>query len=212
MEKRHPDESPHRIHEGPAKGEASANRKEQSVHHQPLHRQCEEAHLIEGFNGYKVINRKGEWGQNLPPKLEIVDDIWGEKTHLPKRKQKSQNPEIKIAGDGDRDKGLVKAKRQRCQTSGLVENQPTSGQKLPRDTDPQEAIPLKAKLGPGEIGKVKTWADLRANEGNSSILQFFNPATRAPAIGRVDQGKSSLGQREGDNFGKRDNPTESMGS
>ena len=42
-----------------------------SVHNQPLHRQCEEAHLIEGFSGFKIMNRKGEWGQNLPPKLSI---------------------------------------------------------------------------------------------------------------------------------------------
>ena len=31
-----------------------------SMHHQPLHRQCEEAHLIENFKGTKIMNRKGE--------------------------------------------------------------------------------------------------------------------------------------------------------
>ena len=45
--------------------------KVKSVHDKPLHRQCEEAHLIENFSGQKIMNRKGEWGQNLPPRLTI---------------------------------------------------------------------------------------------------------------------------------------------
>ena len=45
--------------------------KPKSFHDKPLHRQCEEAHLIETFTGAKIMNRKGEWGHNLPPKLSI---------------------------------------------------------------------------------------------------------------------------------------------
>ena len=41
-----------------------------SSHDKPLHRQCEEAHLIETFQGDKM-NKKREWGHNLPPKLSI---------------------------------------------------------------------------------------------------------------------------------------------
>ena len=42
-----------------------------SYHSRPLSRQIEEAHLIDNFRGHKIMNRKGEWGQNLPPKLTI---------------------------------------------------------------------------------------------------------------------------------------------
>ena len=45
--------------------------KAKSFHDKPLHRQCEEAHLIEAYTGDKIMNRKGEWGHNLPPKLSI---------------------------------------------------------------------------------------------------------------------------------------------
>ena len=36
-----------------------------------LHRQSLEAHLISNTKNINFLNRKGEWGQNLPPKLEI---------------------------------------------------------------------------------------------------------------------------------------------
>ena len=36
----------------------------ESVHERPLHTQCEEAHLIDGFRDYKTMNRKGKRGQN----------------------------------------------------------------------------------------------------------------------------------------------------
>ena len=38
----------------------------------PLQRQAKEGHLIGNFKGGILMNRKGEWGQNLPPKL-VVD-------------------------------------------------------------------------------------------------------------------------------------------
>ena len=37
----------------------------------PLSRQVEEAANIEFFRGHKILNRRGEWGQNLPQKLAI---------------------------------------------------------------------------------------------------------------------------------------------
>ena len=39
----------------------------------PLYRQTREGQLIADFAGGNLLNRRGEWGQNLPPKLEIVD-------------------------------------------------------------------------------------------------------------------------------------------
>ena len=39
-------------------------------HKYPLQRQSHEGRLIEDFKGQEVMNQKGEWGCNLPPKLQ----------------------------------------------------------------------------------------------------------------------------------------------
>ena len=39
----------------------------------PLSRQVEEGHRISSFKGKKILNRSGEWGENLPPKLVVED-------------------------------------------------------------------------------------------------------------------------------------------
>ena len=57
-----------------------------STHPRPLQRQCMEAHMIQGFKGNTILNRKGEWGQNLPPKLSIADEDLDKPEH-PKRKR-----------------------------------------------------------------------------------------------------------------------------
>ena len=36
-----------------------------------LHRQAREGHLISNFKGNYIMNGRGDWGQNLPPKLEV---------------------------------------------------------------------------------------------------------------------------------------------
>ena len=41
----------------------------------PLNRQAEEASKIKEFNGLKYLNRRGEWGQNLPPKLSLEENL-----------------------------------------------------------------------------------------------------------------------------------------
>merc|ERR1711954_72665 len=41
----------------------------------PLNRQAEEASKIEEFNGLKYLNRHGERGQNLPPKLSLEENL-----------------------------------------------------------------------------------------------------------------------------------------
>ena len=70
--------------------------KAKSFHDEPLHRQCEEAHLIEAFTGAKIMNRKGEWGHNLPPKLSIEGE--GEtgqvKRGRPTTRSQSQNHDV----------------------------------------------------------------------------------------------------------------------
>ena len=40
----------------------------------PLDRQVQEASNIEEFDGDLILNRDGEWGQNLPPKLCLEVD------------------------------------------------------------------------------------------------------------------------------------------
>ena len=36
-----------------------------------LHRQAYEGHLIQNFQGSKLFNGRGDWGQNLPPRLKV---------------------------------------------------------------------------------------------------------------------------------------------
>ena len=61
--------------------------KVKSVHPGPLQRQCEEAHMIQTFSGDTILNRKGEWGQNLPPRLSIEDETYTAGAHT-KRKRR----------------------------------------------------------------------------------------------------------------------------
>ena len=108
--------------------------KVKSVHDKPLHRQCEEAHLIENFSGQKIMNRKGEWGQNLPPRLTIEGEVQGQT-----KRNRSQNTN----GQNDRENPLnekpnepePKAKRRRIgfQTPAQhVSAKPTAKQILDR--------------------------------------------------------------------------------
>ena len=48
--------------------------KVEGFYRRPLYRQTREGQLIADFTGGTLLNRRGEWGQNLPPKLEIVDN------------------------------------------------------------------------------------------------------------------------------------------
>ena len=41
----------------------------------PLERQAEEAAKLDEFTGLKFLNRRGEWGQNLPPKLALEENL-----------------------------------------------------------------------------------------------------------------------------------------
>ena len=53
-----------------------------------LLRQAKEAHMISRNNHRGVLNRRGEWGQNLPPKFTLEDQsgnlrgrVWAQ-THI----------------------------------------------------------------------------------------------------------------------------------
>ena len=43
------------------------------THKSPMYRQITEGQMISKFKGDKVLNQKGEWGQNLPPKIVVED-------------------------------------------------------------------------------------------------------------------------------------------
>ena len=58
----------------------------------PLERQAEEAAK---FTGLKFLNRRGEWGQNLPPKLALEENLsksQGGKRKPKENKKKSVKP------------------------------------------------------------------------------------------------------------------------
>ena len=64
-----------------------------STHPKPLKRQCQEVHLIHTFREGQIRNRKGEWGQNLPPKLTLTDGYLEKPGPLGKRKRGARQPQ-----------------------------------------------------------------------------------------------------------------------
>ena len=57
----------------------------------PLQTQTLEGLLVSQAKEGTLMNRKGEWGQNLPSKFEVVDDAWGDQEKMPKRKKWKQS-------------------------------------------------------------------------------------------------------------------------
>ena len=60
------------------------------THQSPLYRQVHEGVLIDSFKGQVTLNRKGEWGSNVPCTLEVVD----------------RNGEVIIGGKRNRDRTI----------------------------------------------------------------------------------------------------------
>ena len=59
------------------------------VYRRPLQRQTKEGQVIADYKGGTLLNKKGEWGQNLPPKFEIVTEGYtnGAKSSNPDSRQ-----------------------------------------------------------------------------------------------------------------------------
>ena len=58
-----------------------------SKHFKPLERQCKEGLMIGEYEKGKIMNRRGEWGENLPPDFGVLEDT------IYKVKRKSTNPQ-----------------------------------------------------------------------------------------------------------------------
>ena len=68
----------------------------------PLERQCQEAALIDEYQGMKIMNRRGEWGQNLPPKLTLEDNQAQGKRKVPKNMQTDDSKRMRLeSGEED---------------------------------------------------------------------------------------------------------------
>ena len=65
-------------------------------HKTPLPRQIMEGHLISTFEGHEILNRKGEWGENLPPKLVVEDQRDG------RGATENKGPNLQIPDDAKR--------------------------------------------------------------------------------------------------------------
>ena len=131
------------------------------------------------------MNRKGEWGQNLPPKLEVVDDAWGdqEKMPVPKRKKWKQSVGESL---GEKNESWSKDKidsqqRKRQKRDGKVKEQSLGEQSL-AETCSRRGVDFEA---PAEV---KTWANLREKERNQSIIHFFQQPSSKVAKNGVSKG------------------------
>merc|ERR1711954_421897 len=60
-------------------------------HKTPLSTQVEEGHLISNFKGGMILNQKGEWGQNLPPRLVVTDGRDGTERTPPSDEESRKN-------------------------------------------------------------------------------------------------------------------------
>ena len=61
-------------------------------HKYPLRRQTHEEWLVEYYRGNQILNQKGEWGCNLPPKLEIDRETNKRKERDIPREKEFKNP------------------------------------------------------------------------------------------------------------------------
>ena len=88
--------------------EPSFEMKVHSQHRSALQRQATEGYLIGSFKGDHLMNRRGEWGQNLPPVLTIEDNGDMQETRIPKQtkrpksapsQQKCKKPKLEVIDD-----------------------------------------------------------------------------------------------------------------
>ena len=72
------------------------------IHDSALQRQVEEGFSIGNYKGDTLLNRKGEWGNNLPPKLIVEDSTQKRAASPPEQvKQVSQTSrKVKISTGG----------------------------------------------------------------------------------------------------------------
>ena len=101
------------------------------VHDSALQRQVEEGFSIGNYRGDTLLNRKGEWGNNLPPKL-IVEDSSQERaaTSSQQVKQVSQESRKNKISTGGAESAQVK-KRPRMAPQDVQEGT------IPSKTEPE---------------------------------------------------------------------------
>ena len=64
----------HLAEDHPGESWDSFKMKVTKTHKNPMYRQVTEGQMISKFKGDKVLNQKGEWGQNLPPKFSVESE------------------------------------------------------------------------------------------------------------------------------------------
>ena len=69
------------------------------VHDSALQRQVAEGFAIGTFKGDTLLNRKGEWGNNLPPKL-IIEEAVEKKEQHQQGQQQSNSKKSKVSNGG----------------------------------------------------------------------------------------------------------------
>ena len=67
----------------------------EGFYRRPLYRQTREGQLIADNEEGTLLNRRGEWGQNLPPKLEIVVEDKVVRDRVAKRKEGKSDPSLR---------------------------------------------------------------------------------------------------------------------
>ena len=87
----------------------------------PLYRQSREGQLIAGMKEEALMNRRGQWGNNLPPRLELAEERGSQgNSRVPAKQKRSQ----RVAEEKE-DEIERYAKRKRRENSGLSPELPS---------------------------------------------------------------------------------------
>ena len=183
------------------------------IHDSALQRQVEEGFSIGNYKGDTLLNRKGEWGNNLPPKL-IVEDSTQERAASPPEqvKQVSQTSRKVKISTGGAEIAQVK-KRPRMAPQDVQEGT------IPSKTEPEPTV-KKSKV-PKYIqqkdGPTQSYKDASRTMQGKEMLQTgmissrkniggvsANPRLSKPTKGQTESLNSTRGQELKDREGKHE--------
>ena len=92
----------------------------------PLERQTKEGQMVNDFKGHHIFNRKGEWGENVPPKFGLLEDGALYTTVKRKRANKSTKSNIEVENQARKrvkiSEESVHTEREKSETSEDTEN------------------------------------------------------------------------------------------
>ena len=151
----------HLVEDHPGQEWDSYKMKVTKVHKNAMYRQVSEGQFISNFGGHKVLNQKGEWGQNLPPRTVVEDGR--QEGHI------YTNPEGQVQ-DNNTDKVKRKAERGQENSGGQGSQSPESKRRQGPEEPPPSTEPVtgRVKEVTDRVKKGKVPASLRSRSEHAN--------------------------------------------